>query len=120
MKTNTPEFSNTPPPIDIKGRIMNENGEPVVATVTVKGTANANSTNDAGYFELKNVDDNATLVITGVNIESYELKVQGRTEFGTVSVRTKVIAGETVTVNTGYQSLPKERSTGSGAFSVEI
>ncbi|MEI9909764.1 MAG: hypothetical protein WDO71_08860 [Bacteroidota bacterium] len=27
-----------PPPIDIKGRVVNENGDPVVATVMVKGT----------------------------------------------------------------------------------
>src|SRR5687767_6489573 len=55
-----------PPPIDVKGRILDEKGEPVAgATVTVKGTKNATATNADGEFELKNVDNNATLVFSG-------------------------------------------------------
>jgi hypothetical protein len=62
-----------PPPIDVKGRIVNENGEPVLASVQVKGTNKGTSTNADGYFELKNVDDDATLVISAINIETREI-----------------------------------------------
>ena len=104
-----------PPLINVKGRILNENDEPVAATVQVKDDkTKGTSTNEQGYFELKGVDENATLVITGVSIENFEVKLNGRTELGTLSGKTKITEGETVQiVNTGYQQLPKERATGS-------
>src|SRR5262249_12412749 len=67
------------PPVEVTGRIVDEKGNPVVATVAVKGTSNAVSTDVNGYFTLKGVDKDATLVISGVNIETYEAKVNGRT-----------------------------------------
>jgi TonB-linked SusC/RagA family outer membrane protein len=104
-----------PPPINVKGRVVNENGEPLEGvTVTVKGTKNASATDLNGLFELKGVDENAILVFTGVNIDGYEVKVAGKTSL-VVNVKTKITTGEAVTVevNTGYQIIPKERVTGS-------
>jgi TonB-linked SusC/RagA family outer membrane protein len=104
------------PPIDVQGKVVNEKGEPIAgATITVKGTKNATSTDANGHFILKGLDENATLVITGVNIETYEVKVIGRSDLATLNVKTKIIEGEgiTVSVNNGYQSIPKERATGS-------
>ncbi|HMK25591.1 MAG TPA: SusC/RagA family TonB-linked outer membrane protein [Chitinophagaceae bacterium] len=119
-KNETPNEQATtfepPPPIDIKGRVINEKGEPVEgATVTVKGTKNATATDVNGFFALKGVDENATLVISGANIEAYEIKVNSKTDLAALSVKTKVTTGEDVTVkvNTGYQEIPKERATGS-------
>lgn len=107
---NSPE---KPLAIDIRGRVINEKGEPVQgATVTVKETGLATSTNLDGYFNLTGVDPNATLVLTGVNIERKEVKVSGRSGF-TVAVKMKVTIGEEVIVSTGYYKLPMERSTGS-------
>jgi len=103
-----------PPPIDIKGRVVNEKGEPVIVTVTVKGTKNATSTDVNGVFALKEVDENSTLVITGVNIETYEVKVNGRNDLATISTKTRIVEGLDVqVVSTGYQDIPKERATGS-------
>jgi hypothetical protein len=59
------------------------------------------------------VDEDATLIVTGVNIESYEVQVKGRNDLGVINVKTKIIEGENVQVSTGYQQLPKERATGS-------
>jgi TonB-dependent starch-binding outer membrane protein SusC len=105
-----------PPPIDIKGRIVNEKGEPVVVSVQVKGTGKGTTTNDNGEFELKGVDDDATLVITGVSIESFEVRVNGRSELA-LNAKVKNVIGENVTVevNTGYQKISKERFVGSYA-----
>ncbi len=108
-----------PPPaplIDVKGRVVDEEGKPVAgASVQVKGAAGKGvSTNAEGYFELKGLDENVVLVISGVNIESREAKVSGKTILGDVVVKVKVEEGEEVVlVNTGYQQLPKERATGS-------
>jgi TonB-dependent starch-binding outer membrane protein SusC len=99
--------------LTLKGRIVNENGEAVIATVTVKGTKNSVSTDALGYFQLNDVDEDATLIVSGVNIESYEIRVKGRNDLGVINVKTKIIEGENVQVSTGYQQLPKERSTGS-------
>ena len=99
---------------DVKGRVVNENGEGVIATITVKGTTNAVSTDTDGYFLFKNLENEATLVITGVGIEAYELEVNGKTDLATITIKTKVISGaEIKVVSTGYQLIPKERATGS-------
>lgn len=65
----------------LRGRVTNEKQEPVAgATVTVKGTSNATATDNNGRYVLRNVDNNATLVITGVSIETREVKVNNRNE----------------------------------------
>jgi TonB-dependent starch-binding outer membrane protein SusC len=100
------------PPIDIRGRVVNENGEPVVATVTIKGTKKTVATNDNGEFEIKGVDDNATLVISAINIEDFEIKVSGRTDLGQVNVKTKISSiPETVVI--GYGTAKRKDLTGS-------
>lgn len=103
------------PPIDVKGRVVNERGEPVEGvTVTIKGTNKIAYTDKNGEFSLSSVDKEALLVFTSVNMETFEVKVKDREELS-VRLKTKVSAlGDvTVTVNTGYQILPKERATGS-------
>ena len=105
-----------PPLIDLRGRVVNEKGEPVEGvTVTVKGKRNATATNANGEFVLSGVDKDATLVFSGVNVESYELKVDSKTEFGSISLKTKVTQGAEITLvaSTGYQTISKERATGS-------
>ncbi len=108
------------PPIDVKGRVVNEKEEAVEgASVQIKGSKTKGTSTDAnGYFELKGVEENATLVISGVNIETFEVRVAGRTDLAILSAKTKITEGEVVTVevNTGYQKLPKERATGSFGF----
>jgi TonB-linked SusC/RagA family outer membrane protein len=105
-----------PPPIDVKGRVVNENGEPVIATVTVKGTRNAVTTDANGYFVIRGVDENAMLIITSVSIEQVlEVKVNGKTDLGILNVKTKVTTGNVVTVeaNTGYQKIKPNETNGS-------
>ncbi|MEP7376047.1 MAG: SusC/RagA family TonB-linked outer membrane protein [Chitinophagaceae bacterium] len=91
-----------PPPIDIHGTVTNETGEPLVGiSVKVKGTDNGTSTNENGEFSLTGVDNNATLVFTGINIESFETKVNGRSGLA-LHAKTKVAAMQEVVVNKGY------------------
>ncbi|HEY7159755.1 MAG TPA: carboxypeptidase-like regulatory domain-containing protein, partial [Acidobacteriota bacterium] len=99
----------------MKGKVVNEKGEPVVgATVTVKGTTKATSTDEKGEFILTGVDENATLVVSSVSNEKQEIKVDGRTEIG-VQLKTRVaeLAGVAITVNTGYQEINPGKATGS-------
>ncbi|MET0393293.1 MAG: SusC/RagA family TonB-linked outer membrane protein [Chitinophagaceae bacterium] len=110
LPVTTPE---APLPLDVRGRVVNENGDPVAgATVKVKGTDKGTSTNENGEFVLTGIGADATLVISGVNIETFETKVGGRTSF-MLTAKIKVTESEAVVVNTGYQQVPKEQSTGS-------
>lgn len=66
--------------IDIRGRVVNDKGEPVLASISVKGSTKGATTNNEGWFVLAGVDDNATLIITGVGIETTEVKADGKTQ----------------------------------------
>nr|WP_162988979.1 SusC/RagA family TonB-linked outer membrane protein [Pedobacter schmidteae] len=100
--------------IDIRGVVRNERGEALEGiTVAVKGTNRGTTTNAKGEFVLNNVDEKATLVFSGIAIETYEVKINGKKELN-VNVRTKQVQLENVeVVSTGYQDIPKERATGS-------
>lgn len=104
-----------PPPIDVHGKVVNEKGEPVAgASVKVKGSNKGISTDANGEFVLTGIDENTTLVISGVNIETFEVKVNGKTDLGVLKGKVKIGEGEEIEiVSTGYQQLPKERATGS-------
>lgn len=104
--------------IDVTGRVVNEKGEPVSGvTVSIKGTNNVTATNGNGEFSLRSVEPDAVLIFTHVSMETFELKVSGKTELA-INLKTKISAlGDvTVTVNTGYEKIPKERATGSFEF----
>jgi len=67
--------------IDVRGRVTNENGEPIAGvTVTVKGSKQATSTNSQGDFFIANTDKEAILIFSGSTVETFEVKVAGRTE----------------------------------------
>jgi TonB-linked SusC/RagA family outer membrane protein len=105
-------------PIDVTGRVTNERGDPVGGvTVTVKGSDFITTTNSDGEFSIRSVARDAVLVFTSVNMEPFELKVSGKTA---LAIRMKAKVSElddvTVTVNTGYEKIPKERATGSFEF----
>lgn len=73
----------------VKGRVVNEKGEPVEGvSVTVKGSNVGTSTNANGEFYLEDIDENATLVFTHTSIEKMEQKRSGRSEL-TVGVKVK-------------------------------
>lgn len=98
--------------IDISGRVRNEHGEPVVATISVKGSNKATSTNEQGEFELRDVEPNAVLIVTAVNIETKEVRIEGQ-NFLEIQVQSRIAAFEEVVVSTGYQTLNRTQLTGS-------
>lgn len=99
---------------DITGRVLDQTGAPVMATVMVKGTNKGTSTNENGEFELKGVEDETILVISGVSIETKEVKVGGNTDFNIIVNKKIQNAGEVMI--TGYQALESRRSAGAFGF----
>ncbi len=102
-----------PPLIDVRGKVVNEKGEPVAgASVTVKGvTGKGTSTDGNGNFILSGVDENATLVISGVTIDTYETKLNGRKELS-ITATTKVAKLDDVVVGKGYYNTTQALNTG--------
>ncbi len=104
------------PPVDVQGRVVNEKGEPIGGvTIMVKGSKQGTTSNENGFFTLSVITDNVTLVFSGVNVEQHELKVNGKTNLGTIVLKGKISQGEeiTITASTGYQTISKERAAGS-------
>jgi TonB-dependent starch-binding outer membrane protein SusC len=100
--------------LEVKGKIVNEDGNPVIATVAVKGTKIATGTNQDGYFILKNIPPNAVLVISGVNIQTFEISLKGQSDLGILHAKNRVVqTDEVVLANTGYQSAKPNEMNGS-------
>jgi TonB-dependent starch-binding outer membrane protein SusC len=104
--------------IDVRGRVVNESGDAAYGvTVTVKGSKTATSTNENGEFFLPTISNETILVFTGVNIETFEVHVNGKSDL-LVNLKTKITSlGEVmINYNTGYEKVPKERATGAFEF----
>ena len=106
------------PPKLIRGRIVNENKEPVVAAIMIKGTNRGTTSNANGEFELNNVEDDAVLIITATNIQTVELVLSEYAQYksGVIPIAVKMLStemGEVVLV--GYGTQKKVNLTGAVA-----
>ncbi len=107
-----------PPPGVARGIIVDENNEPVIASVLVKGTRRGTASNARGEFELNDVEEDATLVISATNIHTVELRVADHRELLSGRMRIQVSTlttglGEVVVVGYGTRS----RATVTGSVS---
>jgi len=115
MKPVTPpgESSDMPPPIDVRGVITSDKGQPLPGvSVLVKGTTRGVATNAEGFFELKGVSNDAVLVITARGYKSQEVALSNYK--GDV-LRIELIAEasnlEEVVV-TGFQNIDRNKFAG--------
>lgn len=92
-----------PPPVDVSGRITDEEGRPLQGvSVSVKGAAKGTSTDADGFYTLKGVNENATLQITYVGYSRQLIPVNKRPVINiTMALETKL--EETVVVTYGTQ-----------------
>ncbi len=105
-KKSKPETSIPPiPPMDITGRVINEDGEPLAGvTITAKHSNKGTFTNDKGEFLLKGVNDNDILIITSVGYYKEEIEVNKQSFF---MVRLRIAVGsldETIVMAYGKTS----------------
>jgi TonB-linked SusC/RagA family outer membrane protein len=110
-KINSPSLST----IDITGKVTDTDDKPLAGiNILVKGTTKGTITNEAGEFNLKSVDENASLIITSVSYEMQEVRLNGKSEIS-VQLKLKIteLSAVAVTVNNGYQEIDKTRMTGS-------
>ncbi|MCD0487789.1 SusC/RagA family TonB-linked outer membrane protein [Pedobacter sp. MC2016-14] len=102
--------------IDVRGRVVDENGRPLAGAniLVLKGetTLTGASTNANGEFFIRGIDDQSRISISFIGYRTRILSPA--TDMGTISLVSGAEDLQTVTiVNTGYQTLSKERSAGS-------
>ncbi|SEM16768.1 TonB-linked outer membrane protein, SusC/RagA family [bacterium A37T11] len=101
----------------ITGRVTDSLGTPLEnATIRVKGTSRATFTNKNGQFTLRGLDPTATLQISFLGYTTREVSASGPIGNIILYRTTSELQEAEVTVNTGYQKISKERSTGSYDF----
>ncbi|MDR6785272.1 TonB-linked SusC/RagA family outer membrane protein [Pedobacter africanus] len=98
--------------IDVKGKILDEKGQPLPgATIKVKGQNKNIKTNAQGEFTLQGVPENAVLEISFIGYVTQDIKATAN--IGTIKM---ILADEKlqeVTVNAGYYKVKERELTGS-------
>jgi len=98
--------------IDITGKVINEENEPVVgATVAVEGTGIAMATDSKGEFGFSNLKANDVLNVTNIGYQSLKISLAGRTRI-TIKM-TRVLGQLDETVIIAYGKTTKRLNTGS-------
>lgn len=99
------------PPIAIKGRVIDENGDPLPGvSVTNKGTSSGTLTDVNGNFSLSNISSDGVLVFSFLGMKPQEVNVNGRTQI-TVTLLSQSINMEELVV-VGYGQQKKESVVG--------
>jgi len=101
--------------VTVKGRVVDENGEPLPgAIIQLKGTAQGTSAGIDGSFSLS-VPSDATLIVSFIGYKTIEIAVGGRTDLGTISLVSELKEIDQVVV-IGYGTQRKVDLTGSVAI----
>ena len=101
-----------PPLINIRGKVVNEKGEPISGvSIIIKGTTKGTMTDNGGGFTLSSADANDVLVFTGANVESHEEKLNGRQEL-VIVLRSKINQLDEIQI-IAYGTTTRRETTGS-------
>lgn len=103
----------------VKGRVTDEKGQALqgasVEAFMGKEKLSGTVTDALGYFSLPNVSEKAQLRISFTGYKPFQLKAQRDCGTITLTVEVNELNIVNIVVNTGYQSISKERSAGSYA-----
>lgn len=112
---NPPDETNDPPPpVNIKGRVTSESnpGQPLEgASVKIKGTNDGTSTNANGEFSIQIPNESATLIISYVGHQSFEVAVSRSNANVSIALKSLDAQAEEVVV-IGYGTQKKKDLTG--------
>lgn len=97
----------------IKGKIIDANGQPMAGVnISVKGTARTTISDDQGNYTI-DANEGQVLLATFLGYDPQEITIGNQSELN-FKLREGIGQLQQVNVvNTGFQSIPKERSTGS-------
>ncbi len=100
-----------PPPHEVRGRVVNPEGNPLPGvSVLIAGTKKGSTTNSDGRFSITVSNDNAVLEFSSVGLASQTVNVGNQTEINVTMERTTAGLDEVVVV--GYGTRRKSDLTG--------
>lgn len=100
------------PIVTVEGIVRDSDGRPLAgATVLVKGETRGTTTNGQGAFQLR-VPQGSVLVVSFLGLESREVAVHNQERID-VQLEPGSVSINEVVVRTGYQTIVKEKMTGS-------
>lgn len=112
QERRAPNTTNSKKKETIKGKIVDEKGNPLAgATIQVKGSNLVTNTDNSGNFELPSEYAESELKISFLGYAPISVSAKYIDRI-TLTSNSNVI-DEVSVVSTGYQSIPKERTTGS-------
>lgn len=95
----------------IRGKIVNEEGEPVPGvTIMIKGTQFGAVSDNNGEFTLERVESNSVLLLTSTNIETLEYHITGKVSLN-ISVKKRINKLDEVQIQ-AYGTTTRRTSTG--------
>ena len=96
----------------LEGSIIDEDGEPMIgASVSVPGSPYGTVTDQDGHFSFYIPEECSQVQVSYVGMDSQSVKVSGKETVKIVMSENKTLLDDVVV--TGYQTLSKERATGS-------
>ena len=88
----------------VRGKITNTKGEPIPGTaIMIKGTTTGTISDSDGYYEIRNVPGDATLVFSFIGMNSQEIQVGNRTSIDVILEEKVNEMDELVVVGYGQQ-----------------
>jgi len=109
--TKTPEISqlaDVPPPVEIRGRVTDENGNPLSgASITIKGTLKGVSTDTNGNFVIEVPNTSAVLVVSFTGYVNQEVPTGNRSRIDVKLVRVDNSLNEVVVTALGVKKLKR-------------
>ncbi|TDQ80249.1 TonB-linked SusC/RagA family outer membrane protein [Sphingobacterium yanglingense] len=101
----------------ITGKVVDENGRPLAGvTISVQGQRAGAVTDGNGVFALTVGSSEVSLLVTYVGYQSRTLRAMANMETIVLSPQESTLEEATVQINTGYQTVSKERMTGAFGY----
>lgn len=98
----------------VKGKVTDRSGRPLAgATIRLKNGATLMQTDNFGQFLISTLPDSTTLLVSFINYEPAAALFTGQPQLDIVMESSGKMLNEITVVSTGFQTLPKERATGS-------
>lgn len=98
----------------LKGQVVDSLGQPLAnVTIRVKNTDQVTRTDNFGNFSLADFPEDAILTLSLLGYRGIEIKEPENGLVVTMQAFEGMLSEAVVNINTGYQSIPQERSTGS-------
>ncbi|MCX6327600.1 MAG: TonB-dependent receptor plug domain-containing protein [Bacteroidia bacterium] len=107
-------------PITVKGKVRDEDGEPIPGvTVIIKGITTGSITDSDGNFKIEAPDNNVEIVFSFIGYQTQSIPINGRSEINIVLVESVELLNEVVVtamnINRTKQSLGYSITAVSGA-----